>query len=77
MKVVRIKKVSGGVMAVVLVFEEYVLRLTSVFALPAKERVNVVSQLSEEFEVKVEKHQGSVLSPILFAVVLDVVTELT
>ena len=34
------------------------------------------SELSEEFEVKVGMHQGSVLS-FNFAVVVDVVTELT
>ena len=33
------------------------------------------SELSEEFEAKVWMHQGSVLSPFLFAVVVDVVTE--
>ena len=33
-------------------------------------------ELSEEFEVNVEMHQGSMLSPFLFAVVVDVVTEL-
>ena len=33
------------------------------------------SVLSEEFEVKVGMHQGSVLSPLLFAVVVDVFTE--
>ena len=31
--------------------------------------------LSEEFEVKVGKHQGSMLSPLVFAIVVDVVTE--
>ena len=34
------------------------------------------SELSEEFEVKVGMHQGSVLSPFLLAVLVDVVTEL-
>ena len=38
-------------------------------------RVRVGSQLSEVFEVKVSMHQGSVLSPFLFAVVVDVATE--
>ena len=33
------------------------------------------SELSEEFEVRVRMPQGSVLSPFLFAVVVDVVTE--
>ena len=42
----------------------------------AKTRVRVDSDLSEEFEVKVGMHQGSVLSPFIFAVVVDVVTEL-
>ena len=35
----------------------------------------VDSELSEEFEVKVGMHQGSVLSPFIFAVVVDVVTQ--
>ena len=34
------------------------------------------SELSVEFVVKVRMHQVSVLSPFLFAVVVDVVTEL-
>ena len=42
----------------------------------AKTRVRVDSELSEEFEVKVGMHQVSVLSPFLFVVVVDVVTEL-
>ena len=33
------------------------------------------SELSEEFEVKVGMHQGSVLSPSTFELVFDVVTE--
>ena len=38
-------------------------------------RVRVDYELSEEFEVKVGMHQGSVLSHFVFAVVVDVVTE--
>ena len=41
----------------------------------AKTRVRVDSELSEVFEVKVGMHQGSVLFPFPFAVVVDVVTE--
>ena len=41
-----------------------------------KTRVRVGSELSGEFEVKEGMHQGSVLSPFLFAVVVDVVCEL-
>ena len=37
----------------------------------AKTRVRVDSGLSEEFEVNVGMHQGSVLSSFLFAVVMD------
>ena len=31
--------------------------------------------MSEEFEVKVGNHQGSVLSPLVFTIVVNVVTE--
>ena len=41
----------------------------------AKTRVRVGSELSEEFRVKVGVHQGSVLSPLIFAIVIYVVTE--
>ena len=41
----------------------------------AKTRVRVGSAYSEEFEVKVGVHQGSVLSPLLFAIVVDNITE--
>ena len=37
----------------------------------AKTRVRVGSAYSEEFEVKVGEHQGSVLSSLLFAIVVD------
>ena len=41
----------------------------------AKTRVMVGSAYSEEFEVKVDVQQGSVLLPLLFAIVVDVITE--
>ena len=41
----------------------------------AKTRVRVGSAYSEEFEVKVGVHQRSVLSPLLFAIVVVVITE--
>ena len=41
----------------------------------AKTRVRVGSAYSEKFEVKVGVHQGSVQSPLLFAIVVDVITE--
>ena len=41
----------------------------------AKTRVRVRSAYSEEFEVKVGVHQRSVLSSLLFAIVVDVITE--
>ena len=40
-----------------------------------KARVRVDSGLLKEFEVKVGMHQGSVLSPFFFTVIVDVVTE--
>ena len=40
-----------------------------------KTRVRLDSELSEELEVKVGMHQGSVLSPFLSALVVDAVTE--
>ena len=41
----------------------------------AETKVRVGSGLSQEFSVKVGVHQGSVLSPLLFAMVIDEVTE--
>ena len=41
----------------------------------AKTRVRVGSAYSEEFKVKVGVHYGSVLSPLLFPIVVDVITE--
>ena len=37
----------------------------------ARSRVRVGEGFSKEFEVKVEVHQGSVLSPLLFIIVLE------
>ena len=36
--------------------------------------MNAATHLSEEFEVNVGVHHGSVLSPLLFAIVVDVGT---
>ena len=41
----------------------------------AKTRVRLDSELSDEFRVKMVMLQGSVLSPFVFAVVIDVVIE--
>ena len=41
----------------------------------AKTKVKVGSGLSDKFRVNVGVHQGSVLSPLLFAIVVNVVTE--
>ena len=41
----------------------------------AKARVRDGLELFEEFEVKVCVHQGSALSPLLFAIMVDVITE--
>ena len=38
-------------------------------------RVSVEGEDSKEFAVRVGIHQGSVLSPFIFAVVMEVVTE--
>ena len=42
----------------------------------AEARVRVDSELSEKYWVKVVMHQGSVLLPFLFVVVLDIVNKL-
>ena len=54
---------------------EVLVRLVMSLYEGTKTKVRVDSELSEEFEVKVGMHQGSVLLPFIFAVVVDVVTE--
>ena len=41
----------------------------------AKTRVRVDSELSEEFSIKIRMHQWSIMSPFLFAIMVDVVIE--
>ena len=41
----------------------------------SKTKVKVESEFSEEFYVAVGQHQGFVLSPLLFVIVVNVVTE--
>ena len=41
----------------------------------ASTKFRVGSELSDEFLVKVSVYQGSVLSPLLFAIAVDVITE--
>ena len=41
----------------------------------SRTKVRVASGLLEEFGVRVDVHQGSVISPLIFAIVVDAVTE--
>ena len=51
--------------------EEWIVLLVQGMYANARIRVRVGEGYSEEFEVKVGVHQGSVLSPLLFIVVLE------
>ena len=51
--------------------EEWAVRAVQSMYANARSRVRVNGQLSDEFEVKVGVHQGSVLSPLLFILVLE------
>ena len=51
--------------------EEWIVRLVQGMYADAWSRVRVGEWYSEEFEVKVGVHQGSVLSPLLFIIVLE------
>ena len=50
---------------------EWILNLVQAMYSGVRSRVRVSNSLSEEFEVKVGMHQGSVLSPVLFIIVLE------
>ena len=51
--------------------EEWIVRLVQGMYANARSRVCVGEGNSEEFEVKVGAHQGSVLSPLLLIIVLE------
>ena len=51
--------------------EEWAFRAVQSMYANARSRVSVNGQLSKEFEVKVSVYQGSVLSPLLFILVLE------
>ena len=54
-----------------LVVDEWIVHLIQEMYSNARSRVRVGEGYSEEFEVKVGVHQGSVLSPLLFIIVLE------
>ena len=51
--------------------DEWIVCLVQGMYSNARSRVRVGEGYSEEFEVKVGVHQGSVLSPLLFIIVLE------
>ena len=51
--------------------DEWIVRLVQGICSNARSRVHVGEGYSEEFEVKVGVHQGSVLSPLLFIIVIE------
>ena len=51
--------------------EEWIVRLVQRMNANAPSQVRVGESFSQEFEVKVRVHQGSVLSPLLFIIVLE------
>ena len=54
---------------------EVILRAVMNFCNDAKTRVRVASVYPEEFKVKVDVNQGSLLSQLLFVIVVNVITE--
>ena len=57
-----------------LVMEEWIVQIVQRMYENAWSRVSVIEGYIEEFEVKVGVHQGSVLSPLLFVIVLEVLS---
>ena len=55
--------------------DEWVVRLVQGMYANARSRVRVGDGFSDEFEVKVGVHQGSVLSPLLFIIVLEALSQ--
>ena len=53
---------------------EKLVRLIKVMYQGARTTIRTVHGKTEEFEVKVGLHQGSALSPFLFAIVIDVLS---
>ena len=51
--------------------EEWIVRVVQAMYANARSRVRVNGTFSDDFEVKVGVHQGSVLSPLLFVMVLE------
>ena len=54
--------------------DEKVIRLIQDMYEGSRTRVRTVAGVTEDFEVKVGLHQGSALSPLLFAIVMDCIT---
>ena len=55
--------------------EEWLIRTVQSMYEDARSRVRVGDDYSDEFEVKVGVHQGSVLSPLLFIIVLEALSQ--
>ena len=51
--------------------DERIVRLVQGLYSNARSRVHVGEGYSEEFEVKIGVHQGSVISPLLFIIMLE------